>query len=69
MSEWLYDNLGKVLLGLMALTVLLCVVLLVGDANARAAFMAECLTERKQYECTAMWRAGNSNTVIVPVVR
>lgn len=30
-------------------------------------FMAECLTYRKQYECTAMWRAGDSQAVPVVV--
>ncbi len=25
---------------------------------AKETFMEECLTERKQYECTAMWRSG-----------
>lgn len=28
-------------------------------------FMAQCLTEHKQYECTAMWRAGNHDTTVI----
>jgi hypothetical protein len=30
-------------------------------------FMADCQKERKEYECTAMWRAGEPTTVVVPV--
>lgn len=34
----------------------------------REAFMSECVADgRKQYECTAMWRQGESNTHVVPV--
>ena len=30
-------------------------------------FMTECLTEHKEYECTAMWRAGESHTTVIPM--
>ena len=30
-------------------------------------FMAGCLTEHKEYECTAMWRAGESHTTVMPI--
>lgn len=36
--------------------------------DEREAFMVECRKERKEYECKAMWRAGNSGTVVVPMV-
>lgn len=29
-------------------------------------FMKDCLKERKQYECTAMWRAGDIHAVVIP---
>lgn len=38
------------------------------EAKERAAFMAECVQYRKQYECTALWRDGQPKTVAVPVV-
>ncbi len=38
------------------------------DAIERAAFMTECVKERKEYECTAMWRAGEPKYVASPVV-
>lgn len=41
---------------------------IIGNASARNRFMAECLKDRKEYECTAMWRAGDSHVIAVPVV-
>lgn len=38
------------------------------DSRARTAFMTQCLQDRKEYECVAMWRAGDSHTQVVPVV-
>lgn len=35
--------------------------------KARKAFMAECVKDHKEYECTAMWRAGEPKTVVVPI--
>lgn len=62
--------------GLGAFIAILSVVLLTwlfyymiaSTSEAGAAFMKECLTERKQYECTAMWRAGDSSTTVMPIV-
>lgn len=31
-------------------------------------FMSQCMQDRKEYECTAMWRAGNSTAPSVIVV-
>lgn len=38
------------------------------SAKQRAAFMTECIQYRKQYECTVLWREGDPETVVVPVV-
>jgi cbb3-type cytochrome oxidase subunit 3 len=37
------------------------------SAAAKQAFMQECRQDKKQYECDAMWRAGNSNNSYVPI--
>lgn len=37
------------------------------DSEARASFMRQCLEDRKEYECVAMWRAGQSHTTVVPI--
>lgn len=51
--------------------VLLGLIFLVGHSENKAkdAFMTDCLKDHKQYECTAMWRAGDSksSTVVVPM--
>jgi len=33
----------------------------------RKAFMFDCTKDHKEYECTAMWRAGEPKTVVVPI--
>lgn len=38
------------------------------DAAEKADFMAECLKDRKSYECVAMWRAGDTKVVPMPIV-
>lgn len=37
------------------------------DNKQRSDFFLECLQYRKQYECTAMWRAGENKTSVVPM--
>lgn len=63
--DWLEKSMGWVLT---AITLGVCALLWWGveeSIAARRAFMAECLQDHKQYECTAMWRAGESQ--VVPV--
>jgi hypothetical protein len=38
------------------------------DMNVEAAFMAACRKDHKEYECTAMWRSGESHVVPMPIV-
>ncbi len=39
----------------------------VAEGKREQAFMADCMQERKAYECAAMWRAGESHTTVVPM--
>lgn len=42
--------------------------MLVNDHKEKELFMDECLQDgRKQYECTAMWRAGKSSAKVMPM--
>lgn len=38
------------------------------DNAALEEFMRQCQQDHKEYECIAMWRAGDSHTQVVPVV-
>lgn len=59
MGDFIYDNLGTIL-GVCVILVIVLVGFTVIAGNAeRDAFMKECLQDKKQYECTAMWRSGN----------
>lgn len=44
-------------------------ILIVGASREEEAFMRECLQERKQYECTALWRGHSSQVmpIIIPM--
>ena len=44
---------------LIIILVWLVVAAISSDRKAKADFMAECMEDRKQYECTAMWRAAS----------
>jgi hypothetical protein len=55
------------------LVVVFCALLMVAMGGAlkreRDAFMAECLQDRKQYECTALYgNASGNHNAVVPVV-
>lgn len=68
-GDWIVDNLGWVLVGTLVLMAAFFVAAVDADSKARNAFMRECLQDHKQYECTAMWRAGerHERTTVVPV--
>jgi hypothetical protein len=57
---------------LIFITIALVVGLAVGMYSAltdrtQDEFMAECIKEHKQYECTAMWRSGENHSTVVPM--
>lgn len=37
------------------------------DEEHRKKFMADCMQDHKQYECDALWRAGEDHTTVMPV--
>lgn len=64
-----------ILKGAISLSIIALLALIVGapmmvasERKAKESFMAECLEDgKKQYECTAMWRAGKNNTAVMPM--
>lgn len=36
--------------------------------DSKEVFMRQCLKDHKEYECTAMWRAGRSHFVPMPLI-
>jgi hypothetical protein len=66
---WLFDYWIDIVLVVFILTVIaFCVLGVIANGKVRQQFMEDCLKERKQYECTAMWRQGDSQIVPVPIV-
>ena len=37
------------------------------ETERKNVFMTECKLDHKEYECTAMWRAGENHTTVVPM--
>ena len=62
------DQTPKVIVGFACLMAGILVLALIGESAERDAFMAECLEDRKEYECTAMWRSSRPQTTFIPVV-
>ena len=56
--EWAFENIGKVLLCVMAFVVIGTAALVWADHLQRQEFMSQCSQDRAKYECTAMWRTG-----------
>lgn len=58
-------------IGFVALILVFCFFLvkndMVNEKKEREQFLVECLQDHKKYECDALWRAGKSDTEIVPM--
>lgn len=67
MEDWIADHLGWIILALFAGIVWLAIYVAQAESVQRKAFMLECIKDRKEYECVAMWHAGESHTQVVPV--
>ena len=67
--RWVEDRWVELLLGAAMLAVpVLFVLSLRGKVDKEKAFMAECVADgRKNYECVAMWRAGENHSQVMPV--
>lgn len=37
------------------------------DSKHQKDFMDQCVQDHKQYECDAMWRAGEDHTTVMPI--
>ncbi|MEM6817187.1 MAG: hypothetical protein AAF578_00205 [Pseudomonadota bacterium] len=69
LNEWLYDFFMKWLfLILIAFFVIGTPVACSAYMHERQAFMEACQADRKEYECTALWRAGNDSATGIIVV-
>ncbi len=54
--------------GLLFLTAAVVAVAAGGARRQHAAFMDECVQHRPRYECTALWRAGDRDPAIIPLL-
>lgn len=64
MSDWIYDNFGWIAGAAVALFIVLVIAAGQQRAEQKAAFMASCMADHKDYECLALWgqaNAGNGN--------
>lgn len=61
------DWLGLLIIGIIVLMVVALGIAGYAETQQNKTFMEECMKDRKEYECVAMWRAGNTHTVVVPI--
>ena len=54
--------------GLIGFLVLCLIAALVANDQNYKEFMGACKQDHKEYECNAMWRAGEDHTTIMPIV-
>lgn len=67
-AQRVYDNFGALLLFVVVLMLGLIFGLGLSLKDRRDAFMEQCQEDHKEYECTAMWRAGSrSSSTVVPM--
>lgn len=68
MIAFIEDNLGWVFTALIAGLIVGAAWSISAASKAREAFIAECVADgKKNYECVAMWRAGEKPTQVVPI--
>jgi hypothetical protein len=61
------DNFGSILVGILIIFIAICVVAVTAESKHLDNFMAQCMQDHKQYECDAMWRAGEDHTTVMPM--
>ena len=66
-GDWIFDHFGWVVAGVLAFCVFGLVVAVRADTRAREAFMEQCTADHKEYECVALWRAGERRTQVMPM--
>jgi hypothetical protein len=68
MAGWFEPNVGAIFLLLFSGIGLVLVGAVKSDSAARAEWMAECVKDHKEYECVAMWRAGDRRITPIPII-
>lgn len=58
-EDFILDHIGKLFAGAVLFGVLAIALLVRQDHRDQKAFMDECLTELRTYQCVALWRRGD----------
>lgn len=61
------DFFGVFVFGICVVFIALVVVAVSEESKHQDAFMKQCMEDHKQYECDALWRAGEDHTQVVPM--
>lgn len=66
--DWACENFVEMLVVVCILTIVFGIGIGIHvEIQQKRAFMQQCMEDHKEYECTAMWRAGETKTTTVPV--
>lgn len=67
-KDFFADNIGHILIGTFLLALILAIILMIHeDHKTYHAWLDECVKDHKEYECVAMYRAGERNIIAIPV--
>ena len=61
------DMAGIFMVAVIVGVIVLAIVAIVDDGKHHDKFMAQCMQDHKQYECDALWRAGEDHTTVMPM--
>ena len=61
------DGFGVFVFVLLAAFIGLLVFAVSEDSKHNETFMKQCMEDHKQYECDALWRAGEDHTTVMPM--
>lgn len=69
-GDWIMDNMGTIIIVALVVVGIGFYYAVKDTGRQHSAFMTECRQYQKNYECTALWRAGEQRgvTYIAPVV-
>lgn len=65
--NFIEDHVGWFIFIFVVLAIVAIILLFKQDAADSRRFMTECMKDKKEYECVAMWRAGQTHTAVMPL--
>lgn len=66
MLDWIDNHMGLFILAVASFLLALILIAVVVGAKARMEWMEQCMKDKKEWECTAIWRYGSPSSIVAP---